>query len=170
MQRALAENIRDLALADRIEGVRVGRITGIDAGGTVRVDYHGNRHGPVPAKLSGGVKSLAESEGIAFDRQILLVFEDGDPRRPVIIDTVHDAVAALREASPPLEMAASETIEDVTVDGKRITFDAREEIVLRCGKSSITLTRAGKIIIRGAYLLNRSSGVNRIKGASVQIN
>jgi hypothetical protein len=45
-----------------------------------------------------------------------------------------------------------------------------KEIVLRCGKASITLTRAGKIIIRGAYLLNRSSGVNKIKGASVQIN
>ena len=169
MQRALAENIRDLASADRIEGVRIGRITEIDAGGTVRVDYPGNLNGPVPAKLSGGVKSLAESEGIASHQQILLLFEDGDPRRPVIIDTVHDSVAA-PEASPPLEMAASETIEDVTVDGKCITFDAREEIVLRCGKSSITLTRAGKIIIRGAYLLNRSSGVNRIKGASVQIN
>ena len=33
-----------------------------------------------------------------------------------------------------------------------------------------TLTRAGKILIRGAYLLARSSGVNRIQGGSVQIN
>ena len=41
---------------------------------------------------------------------------------------------------------------------------------LRCGKASITLTRAGKVLIRGAYLLSRSSGVNRIKGGSVQIN
>jgi hypothetical protein len=56
------------------------------------------------------------------------------------------------------------------IDGKRVTFDAREEIVLRCGKASITLTKAGKVLIRGAYLLNRSSGVNRIKGGSVQIN
>ena len=30
--------------------------------------------------------------------------------------------------------------------------------------------RAGKVLIRGAYLLSRSSGVNRIKGGSVQIN
>ncbi|MEP7119602.1 MAG: hypothetical protein ABJE95_01785, partial [Byssovorax sp.] len=36
--------------------------------------------------------------------------------------------------------------------------------------SSITLTRAGKILIRGAYVLTRSSGVNRIQGGSVQIN
>jgi hypothetical protein len=57
-----------------------------------------------------------------------------------------------------------------TLDGESLTLTADREIVLCCGKASITLTRAGKIIIRGAYLLNRSSGVNKIKGASVQIN
>ena len=66
--------------------------------------------------------------------------------------------------------AEPEELTDVTVDGKRVSFNAEEEIVLRCGKASITLTKAGKVIIRGAYLLNRSSGVNRIKGGSVQIN
>ena len=35
---------------------------------------------------------------------------------------------------------------------------------------NIMLTRAGKVLIRGAYLLSRSSGANRIKGGSVQIN
>jgi hypothetical protein len=34
----------------------------------------------------------------------------------------------------------------------------------------LTLTHAGKVLIRGAYVLSRSSGVNRIKGGSVQIN
>jgi hypothetical protein len=58
----------------------------------------------------------------------------------------------------------------MVVDGKRFVFTAEDEIVLRCGRASITLTRAGKVLIRGAYLLNRSSGVNRIKGGSVQIN
>jgi len=58
-------------------------------------------------------------------------------------------------------------VDEVRVDGERVVFDAKKEIVLRCGKASITLTRAGKVLIRGAYLLNRSSGVNRIKGGSV---
>ena len=56
------------------------------------------------------------------------------------------------------------------VDGEKTVVTAQKEIVLRCGKASITLTRAGKVLIRGAYLLSRSSGVNRIKGGSVQIN
>ena len=46
-------------------------------------------------------------------------------------------------------------------DDDRIELAADREIVLRCGKASITLTSAGKVIISGAYLLSRSSGVNR---------
>ena len=56
------------------------------------------------------------------------------------------------------------------IDGDHVTLTAEKEIVLQCGKSSITLTKAGKIIIRGEYLLSRSTGVNKIKGGSVQIN
>jgi hypothetical protein len=98
------------------------------------------------------------------------MFEDDDPGRPIILDTFHDKIQ--KTANDPLvnlEIDNSHP-QNVVIDGKRISFDAKEEIVLRCGKSSITLTKAGKVIIRGAYLLNRSSGVNRIKGGSVQIN
>jgi len=56
------------------------------------------------------------------------------------------------------------------LDEQCLELSAEREIVLRCGKASITLTRAGKVIIQGAYLSSRSSGVNRIKGGSVQIN
>ncbi len=59
---------------------------------------------------------------------------------------------------------------DVTIDGRRTVITAEDEIVLRCGKASITLTKAGKVLVRGAYVSSRSSGVNRIKGGSVQIN
>ena len=53
----------------------------------------------------------------------------------------------------------------MTADGKRVTVSADQEIVLKCGDASITLTAAGKVLIRGAYLLSRSSGANRIKAA-----
>jgi hypothetical protein len=59
---------------------------------------------------------------------------------------------------------------EARLDGERIVLTAGQEIELRCGKASLILTRAGKVLIRGAYLLSRSSGVNRIKGGSVQIN
>ncbi len=61
-------------------------------------------------------------------------------------------------------------LQTANVDGERVVLEGREEVVLKCGEASITLTRAGKILIRGKYLLNRSSGVNRILGGSVQVN
>lgn len=51
-----------------------------------------------------------------------------------------------------------------------LTLTATKQITIRCGASSITLTAEGKIILRGKYIVSRSSGVQRIKGGSVQIN
>ena len=53
---------------------------------------------------------------------------------------------------------------------EELLIDAQKQITIRCGESSITLTAAGKIILRGKYIVSRSSGVQRIKGGSVQIN
>ena len=61
-------------------------------------------------------------------------------------------------------------VDTVHLDGKRVVLEGQEEVVLRCGEASITLTRNGKIVIRGKYLLSRASGVNRILGGSVQVN
>jgi hypothetical protein len=51
-----------------------------------------------------------------------------------------------------------------------LEITARQQLTIRCGESSITLTAGGKIILRGKYIVSRSSGVQRIKGGSVQIN
>jgi hypothetical protein len=59
---------------------------------------------------------------------------------------------------------------EARVDGKKVTLTGEEEVTLKCGKASITLTAAGKVLIKGEYVLSRSSGVNRIKGGAVQIN
>jgi hypothetical protein len=56
------------------------------------------------------------------------------------------------------------------IDGEMIVFDAKRDIVLRCGESSITLTRAGKIIIRGKYVVSDSTGLNQIRGGKIKLN
>ncbi|NQD93090.1 hypothetical protein HP532_10565 [Pseudomonas sp. CrR25] len=89
---------------------------------------------------------------------VALMFEGGDPASPLVIGRLLGPAAA--PASPI----------GAQLDDQRLELRAEREIVLRCGKASITLTRAGKVIIQGAYLSSRSSGVNRIKGGSVQIN
>ncbi len=59
---------------------------------------------------------------------------------------------------------------NTVVDGKKITLEAENKIVLKCGKGSITIQKDGKIVVKGTNLLSRSSGINRIKGGSVGIN
>src|SRR5689334_5970352 len=60
-----------------------------------------------------------------------------------------DALAR-EEAAKPAEPAGPGEL-DLLVDGRRVTVEANRELVLKCGKASITLTRAGKIILRGTH-------------------
>jgi hypothetical protein len=51
-----------------------------------------------------------------------------------------------------------------------VSITARESITLKCGDASITLNRDGKIVLRGAHVVSHASGVNRIRGGSVELN
>ncbi len=163
-----AESVPDVRQNPTVEGVRIGKIVHVDAQGLVYVDFNGNTAGPLAAKLTGTMQDRLLNQGWTAFSQVLMLFEEDDPGRPVILDFIAGAVrTAMREEAFALQ---TDKNRDVTIDGKIVTFDAEEQIVLKCGKASITLTKAGKVIIRGAYLLSRSSGVNKIKGGSVQFN
>ena len=168
MKKSQKEHVYSIDQAQQIEGVRVGSIVRIDDDGQIMVDFPDNRHDEVVARLTSSISMRVLRQSDPVGREVLLVFENNDPERPIILDTMHSLLDEIVESRE--QIIEAEKPEDVLIDGKRITFDAQEEIVLRCGKSNITLTKAGKVLIRGAYLLSRSSGVNRIKGGSVQIN
>jgi hypothetical protein len=148
----------------------VGRVVNIDAEARVFVDFPGNTCGPLPARMCSAVAGWLQQNCKPPFAPIMLLFEDNDPTRPIAVDYLSEA---LPDAAAPEQQPLALDIgpdNEVSIDGKTVQFNAEEQVVLKCGKASITLTRAGKVIIRGAYLLNRSSGVNRIKGGSVQIN
>lgn len=151
-----------------IEGIRLGRIVRIDESGRVHVDFPGNSLGPVVARITSTARAEALSKGNPAGREVLLVFEKNDPNQPIIVDTLYSLIDEIVE--PSCDILATEMPQEVTMDGKRISFDAENEIVLRCGKASITLTKAGKILIKGEYVLSHSSGENRIRGGSVSVN
>lgn len=155
--------------------VIIGSVVELDGQGQVLVTYHGNPAGEPLAAMTTLTITHAH-----IGRQAALLFADGDPRRPVIMGLIHSPLQAMLddyeltpEQSEPVSqeaMAPAAKIDNVTVDGKRVLLEGKEEIILKCGEASITLTKAGKILIRGKYLLNRSEGVNRIMGGSVQVN
>lgn len=92
--------------------------------------------------------------------EVLVVFEGGRPEQPIILGVIQD-----RTPSP-----AQEQTVQAQVDDQRLVLTAEREVVLRCGDASITLTRAGKVIIKGNYIVSRSTGYNKIKGAAIDIN
>lgn len=95
---------------------------------------------------------------------VVVLFEQGDLRLPIIVGVLQQSHHA---STTP---AASGPAVSIQADEERFVISAEREIVLRCGDSSITLTRAGKVIIKGNYILSRSTGYNKIKGAAVDIN
>lgn len=157
----------------KLSGVVIGLLSGFDYNNLPLVVFPGNpREEPIPAK------SLAAVSAEDANREVALVFENGNPSKPVLIGLLQHPKPELMLRSEELngeEGLHPVTVKDVEpaslhIDGRHIELKSEHEITLRCGRSSITLTRAGKILIRGTYLLSRSSGVNRIKGGSVQIN
>jgi hypothetical protein len=94
---------------------------------------------------------------------VVVLCENGDPRCPIVMGVVRS-----KPVSP--EDSDAQPLISVNADGDRYVISAEREIILQCGNSSITLTRAGKVIIKGNYILSRSSGYNKIKGAAVDIN
>ena len=91
------------------------------------------------------------------------MFEDGDPLRPIVMGVLRQNDEGWPLQEPPGQV-------ECDADGQRMIVSAREQLVLRCGKASLTLTKVGKVLIEGTYVLSRSSGVNRVKGGSVQLN
>jgi hypothetical protein len=145
---------REGRAARSVGGVVVGELLALaDDGETPLVRFPGQLGtSAVPARSS--VDLHAPHVGSS----VVLAFEQGDPACPVVLGVL--------KGQTGLPIAEVE----VDADGQRLIISAREQLVLRCCKASITLTKAGKVLIEGSYVLSRSTGVNRIKGGSVQLN
>ena len=140
-----------------LDGVVIGVLMGFDEGGAPLVVFAGN-----PVEQAVPARTTARLEHDHIGSEVALMFEQGDRARPLVMGRILHPEVALAPAGPQRFQA--------TIDDQRLELSAEREIVLRCGKASITLTRAGKILLRGAYLFSRSTGVNKIKGGSVQLN
>jgi len=125
--------------------VVIGKLVGVGDDGAPLVDFAGNPAGvPVRATATARYGDVVPGSAVA------LMFLEGDRAQPLAIGMIAEQPAAVSE--------------------ERLTFTATREIVLQCGRASLVLTRAGKVLVRGAYVSLRSSGMQRITGASVQIN
>lgn len=187
-QKAPAENyLEELTTLPELKvssgEVILGTLAGLDHQGNVLVDFPGN----ILNTAISAISTLAINQQHS-GRQVALLFADNDLSRPIIVGLIRnpledilnnidlsgeddtDVQTSNLENKNNQKATVSNESNDMFLDGERVMLEAKKEIVLKCGDSSITLTETGKILVKGKYLLNRSSGVYRIVGGSVQIN
>ena len=139
-------------------GVVVGTLVAFrDHGATPFVTYPDQPGGrPVAAR------TILDLLPAHVGRPVVLMFEDDDPARPIVLGTVRTSdTGPLQHVNDGVELEA---------DGQRLVVTADRGLVLRCGKASITLTPDGKVAVRGTQIVTHASGLNRIRGGSVQLN
>lgn len=137
--------------------VVIGELIAItDDGQTPLVRFPGQ-----PGAAALRARNVVDLHGAHIGRQVVLSFEGGDAGLPIVMGVLRHADVHRLNAPGQVQIDA---------DGERMVVAAREQLVLKCGKASITLTKAGKVLIEGNYVSSRSTGVNRLKGGSVQLN
>lgn len=154
-----------------IDGVVLGWVAGMDARRGLLVDFPGNPGGAVPARTILSLDAPTLEAAVKERRGAALQFEDGDPRRPVLMGLLQptsatpmlDALLAAPAPAPRERLAAR-------VEGKRVVLEGQDEIVLRCGESTIILRRNGAVLVRGEQIDSRSSGRHVIRGRKVAMN
>jgi len=119
----------------------------------------------VVARMTSEVARVPKKKLVGTE--VLVLFEKGDPLRPVAISSMHSGVQ--HDSDSAVEDGDESPLHAI-VDGEQVIVQAQKRIELRCGKGSITITRDGKITVSGTHLLSRSSGPLRIKGGHVDIN
>ena len=144
---------------EKIEGIIVGVLDSISTGGRPMVKVKGSDQQLKEVTARSVCPVCVDDLG----SQVVLLFEQGDPERPIILGIIKDQ-------SCPISKKQEGNPTEIHKHDERLILEAETEVVLRCGQASITLTKEGHLILRGAYILSRASGANRIRGASVQLN
>jgi hypothetical protein len=153
--------------------VKIAKITGLDPKGRPLLKMPGAKSKPIAAR------STLRVTHADVGREALVLFENGDPSLPIITGLLEAPDETTSPAKSPLASRAATQAEKAapaqaaSAAGpapEKLVYEAGQELVLKVGKASITLTKDGRIVIRGADVLTRSSGSNRIKGGAVHIN
>lgn len=114
--------------------------------------------------VSRSLQQLASS-GLASGTEVLIACDEGYPTRAILLGVVTSLEKADVDVASPRTRPAM-----ARLDGRSVVLEADSEIVLRCGKGSLTLTADGRIVMKGVEITSRALRKHKIKGGTVDIN
>jgi hypothetical protein len=137
--------------------VIVGKLVAAVVGTNALVAFSGQ-----PGTAAIAARSVVDLHAGHVGKGVVLAFEGGDPAKPIVMGVLRG------DYGWPLAHKPGNV--EVIADDERLIITAKDQLVLRCGDASLTLTKAGKVLIKGAYVSSDSSGVVRLRGGSIQLN
>ena len=155
---AIEDELMKIPLSRPMPAVVTGELVAITEDGSTPLVLFRGQQGTAALRA----RTVVDLHAAHIGQPVVLMFEEGDAARPIVMGVLRGA------AGWPLQDVPGEV--QVEADGERMIVSAKSELVIRCGRASITLTRSGRVVIRGTHVLSRSSGANRIKGGAVLLN
>jgi hypothetical protein len=104
---------------------------------------------------------------VLYSFEVPVVLSEGD-RVLVWASTTDEHVVIGRIG--PSQAKSQEMVESDGEAPDDLVIEAKKNLTLKCGESSITIREDGKILIKGKDLVSHAQRMNRIKGGSVSIN
>jgi hypothetical protein len=139
-------------------GLVVGRLLAlVEEGRTPLVTYAGQ-----PGHAALKARSAVDLHGAHVGQDVVLGFDLEDSTRPIVLGVLQG------QPGWPLPKAPGQV--SIEADGQRMVVTAQHELVLRCGKSSISLRSDGRVEIRGESVLTQAAAANRVRGGSIELN
>ena len=136
----------------------VGRLVALADGGARPLVAWPGQAGAAALSARSTVDLLPHQIGL----DVLLTFDDGDRAKPIVIGVLRGQQAEL-----PAQLPSTVLVES---DGQRVMVTARDELVLRCGRSSITMGADGRMTLKADVIVSEAAELNRVRGGSVQLN
>ena len=146
-----------------------GHLAGIDDEGRVLFRPEGGESAsepvsePLPVMIGLALPDGAVVKAARLGHRALVVETADEPKRHVLLSLLRERVHAQARDAEPGQL-------EVTMDGETLRLSADRQIELKCGQSRLLLRADGKVEISGTYVLSRSRGPNKIKGASIALN
>ena len=88
----------------------------------------------------------------------------------VVVAKTESAPIILGVLNNQIEPASTSSPLQVELDGETLHLRADRQVTISVGDASITLNQDGKVTVKGAEVLIRARGANKIRGGNVQIN